>query len=156
MPTTAETRLANTLALLDAFKAELGPNGDDLHGVEAAFARKLEISQAQWIQLKRKHRSVGEKLARQFEAKCARPKGWLDELHTAPTRQPQSAPSSRFHLEPATSEERFAVDLLLAAFRSNPEGVKARLLDVVHAELAKGSSVGISSALRVASSRRGG
>jgi hypothetical protein len=156
MPTMAETRLANTLALLDAFKAELGPNADDLHGVEAAFARKLEISQAQWIQLKRRHRSVGEKLARQFEAKCGRPKGWLDESHPATTRRPQASPPLKFNLEPATSEERFAVDLFLTAFRSNPEGVKARLLDVVHAELAKRSSAASSSPVRVASSRRGG
>ena len=156
MPTTAETRLANTLALLDAFKAEVGPNADDLHGVEAAFARKLEISQAQWIQLKRKHRSVGEKLARQFEAKCGKPKGWLDESHPTTTHRPQASRPPKFNLEPATSEERFAVDLFLTAFRSNPEGVKARLLDVVHGELAKRSSAASSSPLRVASSRRGG
>lgn len=153
---TAETRLANTLALLDAFKAELGPNADDLHGVEAAFARKLQISQAQWIQLKRKHRSIGEKLARQFEAKCGKPIGWLEESHPVATRQPQTAHTPKFHLEPATSEERFAVDLFLTAFRSNPEGVKARLLDVVHGELAKASRVSTSTALGVASSRRGG
>ena len=156
MPTVAETRLANTLSLLDAFKAELGPNADDLHGVEAAFARKLEISQAQWSQLKGRHRSVGEKLARQFEAKCGKPNGWLDEARRASTYQPQASPPPKLNLEPATSEERFAVDLFLTAFRSNPEGVKARLLDVVHGELAKRSNAARSAALRVASSRRGG
>ncbi len=156
MLTTAEIRLANTLALLDAFKAELGPNANDLHGVEAAFARKLEISQAQWTQLKKKHRSVGEKLARQFEAKCGRPNGWLDQAHPAPTRQPQTSPPPKLHLEPATPEERFAVDLFLTAFRANPAGVKTRLLDIVHRELAKGSRAAASTALRVASSRRGG
>nr|WP_259372001.1 hypothetical protein [Caldimonas mangrovi] len=49
-------------------------------GMEQAYARKLQMSPSMWSQIK-SNRPIGDKLARQIEAACGKPNGWLDEEH---------------------------------------------------------------------------
>ncbi len=78
-------RLRNLLALHQVFAQARITSGESLAGVESAFAASLEVSLSMWSQIKA-GRTVGDKLARQFESKSAKPMGWLDEAHpdTAP------------------------------------------------------------------------
>jgi hypothetical protein len=152
MSTIAELRLQNTYLLLEEFKAAEGPSERLLRAADQAFAEYLQISPSHWSQLKGGHRSIGHTLARQLEARCGKPVGWLDVPHHASRASheaSQPAPSA-----PHTADERFAVDLFLTAYRANPAVVKARLLDVVHAELAKAEATSKVRPLRVAKSAR--
>ena len=154
MSTLAELRLRNTYLLLEEFKAAEGPSERLLRAADQAFAEYLQISPSHWSQLKGGHRSIGHTLARQLEARCGKPVGWLDVVHGAIQPTKQTTPS-----EPAgtrTADERFAVDLFLTAYRANPAFVKARLLDVVHAELAKAQAASKVRPLGVAKSVRAG
>lgn len=130
MPDLADIRLANTIALFEAFKntTVIGPAGDDLKGLEARFAEQLRISASYWSQLKSRNRQIGETLARQFEANCGKSRGWLDVK--------QSAQSERAAM-PVTADERFLVQMLLTCYRMNPNGVKQRMLEVMEGELSK-------------------
>ena len=148
----AKTRINNTMRLFDEFKDTNSPGAAPLWGLEKAFSAHLLISAAQWSQLKGGHRSIGGTLARQFEARCRKPIGWLDERHAAvPAATALPAVTSDGPRDP---EERFAVALFLTAYRANPQEVKSRLLDLVHGELAKSSKPPKGPALRVASATR--
>ena len=127
----ADIRLANTAALFDEFKstAVVGPAGDELKGLEARFAEQLRISASYWSQLKSRNRQIGETLARQFEANCGKPQGWLDQKQALTQEQKASLPS--------TADERFLVQMLLTCYRMNPNGVKQRMLELMEGELAK-------------------
>lgn len=48
--------------------------------MEQTFAQKLQVSPSMWSQIK-SSRPIGGKLARQVEAACGQPPGWLDEEH---------------------------------------------------------------------------
>lgn len=128
----ADIRLANTVALFDEFKstAVVGPAGDELKGLEALFAEQLRISASYWSQLKSRNRQIGETLARQFEANCGKPQGWLDQKQSLP-QEHKGAPV------PSTDDERFLVQMLLTCYRINPNGVKQRMLELMEGELAK-------------------
>ncbi|MBP9735098.1 MAG: hypothetical protein KBD82_05605 [Rhodoferax sp.] len=78
-------RLRNLLSLHQAFAQARVTNGESLAGLESAFAASLEVSLSMWSQIK-SGRTVGDKLARQFESKSSKPLGWLDQEHseTAP------------------------------------------------------------------------
>lgn len=135
MPDIADVRLANTLALFDEFvrSTVVGPAGQELKGLEARFAERLQIAPSYWSQLKSRNRQIGETLARQFEAHFRRPHGWLDESH---------APASRAS-SPVTAQnddERFLVQMLLTCYRMNPTGVKQRMLELMEGELAKSAA----------------
>jgi hypothetical protein len=82
---TSNIRLRNLLSLQQAFVQERIAKGESLAGMEGAFAAALEVSLSMWSQVK-SGRTVGDKLARQFESKRAKPAGWLDQEHpdTAP------------------------------------------------------------------------
>jgi hypothetical protein len=152
MSTIAELRLENTYLLLDEFKAAEGPSERLLRAADQAFAEYLQISPSHWSQLKGGHRSIGHVLARQLEARCGKPVAWLDAPHhtVRATREAnQPAPTG-----PHNADERFAVELFLTAYRANPTAVKARLLDVVHAELAKAGATSNALPLRVAKSAK--
>lgn len=127
----ADIRLANTAALFEEFKstAVVGPAGDELKGLEARFAEQLRISASYWSQLKSRNRQIGEILARQFEANCGKPQGWLD--------QKQSLQEDKAAPVPATADERFLVQMLLTCYRMNPTSVKQRMLELMEGELAK-------------------
>ena len=78
-------RLRNLLSLHQAFVQERVSKGEPLSGLEGAFAASLEVSLSMWSQIK-SGRTVGDKLARQFESKRSKPAGWLDLEH------PETAP----------------------------------------------------------------
>ncbi|MGZ9074228.1 MAG: hypothetical protein ACXW13_00500 [Burkholderiaceae bacterium] len=128
----ADIRLANTTALFDEFKsaAVVGPAGDELKGLEARFAEQLRISASYWSQLKSRNRHIGETLARQFEVHCGKPQGWLDKKQAVPQ-------GPRTVSMPASDDERFLVQMLLTCYRTNPDGVKQRMLELMEGELAK-------------------
>lgn len=152
MPDLAKIRIANTLRLFDEFKDANSPGAAPLLGLEKAFSAHLLISAAQWSQLKCGHRSIGNTLARQFEVRCGKPAGWLDEPRGARSAEPASPAAAAEG--PRDAQERFAVALFLTAYRANPGAVQARLLDLVHGELAKVAKPGGAGALRVAAARR--
>jgi hypothetical protein len=84
-------------------------------GMEQAFAQKLQMSPSMWSQIKTS-RPIGDRLARQIEAACVQPQGWLDAEH-----QPQGL---------SASEQQFLA-LALKAWRStNAEGRKRLKLTV--------------------------
>jgi hypothetical protein len=148
----AGIRIANTLRLFDEFKGTNSPGAAPLLGLEKAFSAQLQISAAQWSQLKGGHRSIGATLARQFEARCGKPQGWLDERHDPGALATPAAPAPADG--PRDAEERFAVALFLTAYRANPAAVKARLLDLVQGELARTAKPSKGPALRVASAAK--
>ena len=82
------------------------------------------IQPSYWSQIKARSRQIGERLARQFEQRCHKPAGWLDEVHP---------PQSRATAEdgPADDDERFIVGLVLSYYRRHPERARARLLDLL-------------------------
>ena len=132
--TIADIRLENTLLLYTEFVRErLGSAVDPRHAtLEAPFAEQLKISPSYWSQLKGRHRQIGETLARQFEHHGGKPLGWLDETHPAAADAAADGPQN--------ADERFLVQMLLTCYRANPPGVKARMLELLDGELAKGAS----------------
>jgi hypothetical protein len=98
----ARARRINAMALFQAHAERALAAGAPPKGLEQAFAAALQISPSMWSQLK-SSRPIGEKLARQIERHCDRPKGWLDEPHAA---------------DVLTSAERAFLDLALTAHRA--------------------------------------
>ena len=96
------TRRRNALALFHAYAERALAEGATPKGLEQAFAASLQISPSMWSQIK-SARSIGDKLARQFEVLCRKPRGWMDENH-----------------EPAsiTPAEKAFLDLALRAWRA--------------------------------------
>src|SRR5574343_336244 len=90
----AQTRLDNALALFDEFvQATVShPDAAALRGLERRFAEKVLIQPSYWSQIKRRSRQIGERLARQFEQCCHKPRGWMDEPHTAGTPPSSASP----------------------------------------------------------------
>ena len=104
------TRRQNALALFQDYAEKALASGAAPKGLEQAFAATLQVSPSMWSQIK-SSRPIGDKLARQIEAACGRPSGWLDEARKG------SAPS------PA---EAAFIELALAAWRAtNSAGRKA-------------------------------
>jgi hypothetical protein len=122
----AQIRFDNAMALFDDFvRATIKhPDSAALRGLDGRFAERLMIQPSYWSQIKARSRQIGERLARQFEQRCHKPAGWLDEVH---------APPSRAAAEdgPADDDERFIVGLVLSYYRRHPERARARLLDLL-------------------------
>ncbi len=97
------TRRQNALALFQAYAESALAAGAPPKGLEQMFAAMLQVSPSMWSQIK-SSRPIGDKLARQIEALCARPSGWLDA--------PQRAAS------PTAAEAAFQA-LALAAWRAS-------------------------------------
>ena len=114
-------RRQNVLGLFQQFAEAQMRAGVPPKGLEQVFAQKLQISPSMWSQVKGS-RPIGDRLARQIEAACGQPAGWLDEAH-----EPQGM---------SASEQQFLA-LALKAWRStNAEGrkrLKLMLKDVVAA-----------------------
>lgn len=107
MANTTITRRRNALALFHAYAEKALAEGAAPKGLEQAFAVALQISPSMWSQIK-SARPIGDKLARQFEALSAKPRGWMDQGHE---------PSQ---LSPG---ERAFLDLCLRAWRAtNSQG----------------------------------
>ncbi|MBI5718852.1 MAG: hypothetical protein HZC37_14325 [Burkholderiales bacterium] len=102
MPNLTVTRRQNAAALFQDFAEKSLAAGAAPKGLEQAFAAQLQISPSMWSQVK-SSRPIGDKLARQIEALCGRPAGWLDEARTS------SAP---------TAAETAFMELALAAYRA--------------------------------------
>jgi hypothetical protein len=95
-------RRRNALALFQAFAERSLAAGASPKGLEQAFAAHVQVSPSMWSQVK-SSRPIGDKLARQIEALCGRPAGWLDE--------------ARADEMPSAAETAF-VELALAAYRA--------------------------------------
>jgi hypothetical protein len=110
MSNTTVTRRQNVLALFQDYAEKALAAGTAPKGLEQSFASKLQISPSMWSQVK-SSRPIGDKLARQVEAACAKPSGWLDEARKSPA--------------PTAAETAF-LELALAAWRAtNAQGRKA-------------------------------
>lgn len=110
MPNLTVTRRHNALALFQDFAERALAAGAAPKGLEQAFAARLQISPSMWSQVK-SSRPIGDKLARQVEALCAKPAGWLDLERTSAS--------------PTAAELAFMA-LALAAYRAtNSAGRKA-------------------------------
>ena len=122
----AQIRFENALALFDDFVRATVKHSDaaTLRGLDGRFAERLLIQPSYWSQIKARSRQIGERLARQFEQRCHKPVGWLDEAHGPGSRAtPDDAP--------ADDDERFIVGLVLSYYRRHPERARARLLDLL-------------------------
>ena len=122
----AQIRFDNAMALFDEFvRATVKhPDAATLRGLDGRFAERLLIQPSYWSQIKARSRQIGERLARQFEQRCHKPAGWLDEVHAPQSRAtPDDAP--------ADDDERFIVALVLSYYRRHPERARARLLDLL-------------------------
>ncbi|MGZ5184680.1 MAG: hypothetical protein ACXWCO_06205 [Caldimonas sp.] len=122
----AQIRFENAMALFDDFvRATVKhPDAAALRGLDGRFAERLLIQPSYWSQIKARSRQIGERLARQFEQRCHKPAGWLDEPHGPAGR---AAPDDA----PAGDDERFIVGLVLSYYRRHPERARARLLDLL-------------------------
>src|SRR5450755_484024 len=122
----AQIRFENALALFDAFvRATVKhPDAAALRGLDGRFAERLLVQPSYWSQIKGRSRQIGERLARQFEQRCHKPVGWLDEPRGPRTRaEPADAPTN--------DDERFIVSLVLSYYRLHPERARARLLELL-------------------------
>ncbi len=155
----AQIRLDNALVLFDEFvRATVKhPDAATLRGLEGRFAERLMIQPSYWSQIKSRSRQIGEKLARQFEQRCHKPWGWLDQIHddagfaaaalgtagftrtsAAPGTRPGTAPGEA-HVnandsddrQPRDDDERFIVGLVLTYYRRHPQRARTRLLDLL-------------------------
>ncbi len=122
----AQIRFENALALFDDFvRATVKhPDAAALRGLDGRFAGRLLIQPSYWSQIKARSRQIGERLARQFEQRCHKPAGWLDELHDPGTRATLAD-------APTDDDERFIVGLVLSYYRRHPERARSRLLDLL-------------------------
>lgn len=134
----ARIRLDNALLLFDEFvHAQIKhPDAAALRGLERRFAERLQIQASYWSQIKSRSRQIGERLARQFEHLCHKPRGWMDEPHALAT----AAPSTSDENAPRNDDERFIVGLVLSYYRRHPERARARLLELLGEALAPPSA----------------
>lgn len=149
-PDLAQVRLDNALALFEEFVRATARHADaaTLRGLERRFAERIQIQPSYWSQIKGRSRQIGERLARQFEHLCHKPRGWMDVPHgpgsahlpppigaTLPADyRPGAAPReepSRDDSVPADDDERFIVGLVLTYYRRHPQRARTRLLDLL-------------------------
>ncbi len=100
-------RRHNVLALFQRFAEAQMRAGVPPKGLEQAFAQHLQVSPSMWCQIK-SSRPIGDKLARQIEASCRQPGGWLDEERAGDGL--------------TASEQRFLAAALQAWRTTDPEG----------------------------------
>jgi hypothetical protein len=135
----AQVRLDNALALFDEFVRLTARHADaaTLRGLERRFAERVQIQPSYWSQIKGRSRQIGERLARQFEQLCHKPRGWMDLPHgtggSAVQTAPSTAPSAIGTSEnlPRDDDERFIVGLVLTYYRRHPQRARVRLLDLL-------------------------
>jgi hypothetical protein len=145
----AQVRLDNALALFEEFVRATARHADaaTLRGLERRFAERVQIQPSYWSQIKGRSRQIGERLARQFEHLCHKPRGWMDQPHGAAAatgvgvagreggdRPRDAAPADES--APRDDDERFIVGLVLTYFRRHPQRARTRLLDLLGEVLA--------------------
>jgi hypothetical protein len=140
-PDLAQVRLDNALALFEEFVRATARHADaaTLRGLERRFAERVQIQPSYWSQIKGRSRQIGERLARQFEHLCHKPRGWMDVPHdgqtlpataASPLRR-RSASSGADESAPRDDDERFIVGLVLSYYRRHPQRARTRLLDLL-------------------------
>lgn len=148
----AQTRLDNALALFEEFVRTTARHADaaTLRGLERRFAERIDIQPSYWSQIKSRSRQIGERLARQFEQRCLKPVGWMDQPHTGAAMAATGAPSNSISAAdtqpgaataqplaaarestPRDDDEKFIVGLVLTYYRRHPQRARARLLDLL-------------------------
>jgi hypothetical protein len=135
----AQVRLDNALLLFEEFVRHAARHADaaTLRGLEKRFAERVQIQPSYWSQIKSRSRQIGERLARQFEHLCHKPRGWMDEPHAgggaaSADAAPLSAPSAELPEQmPRDDDERFIVGLVLTYYRRHPQRARGRLLDLL-------------------------
>ncbi len=140
----AQIRLDNALALFDEFvvRTVRTPDATALRGLERRFAEQLLIQPSYWSQIKSRTRQIGERLARQFESRCRKPAGWMDERHehaAAPgfaLQLPAEPAPDDTSSTPRDDDERFIMGLVLSYYRRHPQRARARLLELLSEALA--------------------
>ena len=138
----AQIRFDNACALFDEFvRATVKhPDAATLRGLEGRFAERLQIQPSYWSQIKARSRQIGERLARQFEQRCKKPSGWLDEGHGAADARQAEASAAR------DDDERFIVELVLSTYRRDPERTRGRLLELLGETMRPGAPLAPASA----------
>ena len=133
----AQLRYENALALFDEFVRGTVKHADaaTLRGLERRFAEQVLIQPSYWSQIKSRARQIGERLARQFEQRCRKPVGWMDQHHggaaalqVLPPEGDEPPPTSS---QPRDDDERFIVGLVLTYYRRHPQKARSRLLDLL-------------------------
>jgi hypothetical protein len=136
----AQTRLDNALALFEEFVRATARHADaaTLRGLERRFAERVQIQPSYWSQIKGRSRQIGERLARQFEHLCHKPRGWMDVAHGASAAALQAEPlpdlagrGAADESAPRDDDERFIVGLVLTYYRRHPQRARTRLLDLL-------------------------
>ena len=149
-PDLAQVRLDNALALFEEFVRATARHADaaTLRGLERRFAERVQIQASYWSQIKSRSRQIGERLARQFEHLCHKPRGWMDVPHGPGSESlppPLGAtlpadfraggdampPAPRDDSLPGDDDERFIVGLVLTYYRRHPQRARTRLLDLL-------------------------
>lgn len=77
----ASVRRKNLLRLWSDFVASRQQDHPVLAGLDKEFTVKIDVNNTYFSGMKSGARGIGEKLARQIEAKTGKPKGWLDVEH---------------------------------------------------------------------------
>lgn len=145
-PDLAQLRLTNALRLFEEFVRATARHADatTLRGLERRFAERVQIQPSYWSQIKSRSRHIGERLARQFEQQCHKPRGWMDAPHDSTaadaarrgagpsalaggTPDDDGAPDDG----PRDDDERFIVALVLSYYRRHPQRARTRLLDLL-------------------------
>jgi len=82
---TSPIRRQNLLVLFSEFVAAVQAQDPsrNIAGLDKAFAAQLQIHNTYLSGMKSGARGIGERLARQIEAACSKPRGWLDEEREA-------------------------------------------------------------------------
>jgi hypothetical protein len=141
----ADIRHRNALRLFDEFVAMQvrSPDAAALRGLERRFAEQVLVQPSYWSQIKSRARQIGERLARQFEQRCRKPQGWMDQAHDAPppadgpyALRPPDTAGIDLSSVPRDDDERFIVGLVLSYYRRHPQRARARLLDLLGEVLA--------------------
>lgn len=134
----AQVRLDNALALFEEFVRATARHADaaTLRGLERRFAERVQIQPSYWSQIKSRSRQIGERLARQFEHLCHKPRGWMDVAHGAGAVEMPAAAAARDAVPvdesaPRDDDERFIVGLVLTYYRRHPQRARTRLLDLL-------------------------
>ncbi len=138
-PDLAQVRLDNAMALFEEFVRATARHADaaTLRGLERRFAERVQIQPSYWSQIKGRSRQIGERLARQFEHLCHKPRGWMDVPHdgqahlAAPATMVVERMVAADESAPRDDDERFIVGLVLTYYRRHPQRARTRLLDLL-------------------------
>jgi hypothetical protein len=140
-PDLAQIRFDNALALFNEFVQNTvkHPDAATLRGLEGRFALQVQVQPSYWSQIKSRSRQIGERLARQFEERCHKPHGWMDQAHPSAKPLARAAEQAPVLTSPGPSDspgpldddERFIVGLVLTYYRRHPQRARARLLDLL-------------------------